>query len=200
MGAAAARRARARFGLALVAVVTLIGTAGCGGASSGPAVSGPGTTDAGSAGAQTVSEASVFNRALAFAQCMRTRGEPNFPDPTRKGGSVQETITAGSGVDPNSPRFTAARNACKRLLPNNGAPAPSPGQTLTPAEQADYLEAAACMRSHGVPDFPDPTFQGDSVTFNSKTPIDTNTPQYTSALTTCRKLIPAGLPYSSSSG
>ena len=142
----------------------------------------------------------MLSQALAFAQCMRSHGEPNFPDPTRKGDSVQETITPGSGVDPNSPLFTAARNACKHLLPNNGLAAPSPGQTLSPAEQADYLRAAACMRSHGVPDFPDPTFQGDSVTFNSKTPIDTNAPDYKSALTTCRKLIPAGLPYSSSSG
>jgi len=38
----------------------------------------------------------------------------------RKGGSVQETITPGSGVDPNSPQFAAAGNACKHLLPGGG--------------------------------------------------------------------------------
>src|SRR5262249_47413490 len=38
-------------------------------------------------------------------------------------------------------------------------------QTITPADQADYLQAAACMRSHGVPDFPDPTFENNTVTF-----------------------------------
>jgi hypothetical protein len=142
----------------------------------------------------------VFARAVEFAQCMRTQGEPNYPDPVRKGGSVDETIRAGSGVDPNSPQFTGARSACKRLLPNTGGAAPSTGQTITPAERADYLKAATCMRSHGVPDFPDPTFQNDTVSFNSSSPIDTTSPQYETALTTCRKLIPAGLPDSASSG
>ncbi len=52
------------------------------------------------------------------------------------------------------------------------------------------------MRSHGFPNFPDPTFQDNTVTFNTPTPIDTNSPQYKSALATCQKLIPAGLPYS----
>jgi subtilase family serine protease len=59
---------------------------------------------------------------------MRTHGEPNFSDPIRKAGGVQETIT---GVAPNSPQFAAARNACKHLLPNTGAPAPSPRHTTT---------------------------------------------------------------------
>ena len=202
--AAEARHARTHVGVVGLAVATVIGTAvlaaGCGGSPSGPSGSGLGTTAGGSPGSQPVSRATVFIHALAFAQCMRTHGEPNFPAPISKNGSVHETITAGSGVDPNSPQFTAARNACKHLLPDNGASAPSPGQTLTLPERTDYLEAAACMRSHGVPDFPDPTFQGDSVTFNSQTPIDTNSPAYESALATCQKLIPAGLPYSSSSG
>jgi hypothetical protein len=196
----------ARFGWTGLAISALVGTAmlagGCGGGSSDRAVASSGSTAtaADRSAARTVSRAGVFGQALAFAQCMRTHGEPNFPDPTRKGGSVHETIKAGSGVDPSSPQFTAARSACKHLLPSNGTPGPSPAQTFTLAERADYLEAAACMRSHGVPDFPDPTFQGSSVTFNSKTPIDTNAPQYTSAATTCQRLIPAGLPYSSSTG
>jgi hypothetical protein len=197
IGAAAARRARARSLGAGLAVVTLIGiaifAAGCGGGSSGRAVTGPSS-------APGASRARVFNQAVAFAQCMRTHGEPNFPEPVQEGGSVHESIKAGSGVDPNSPQFTGARNACRHLLPNKGVPVPSQAQTITPAEQADYLEATACMRSHGVPAFPDPTFRSNTVSFNSSSPIDTNTPQYERALTTCQKLIPAGLPYSSSSG
>ena len=78
---------------------------------------------------------------------------------------------------------------------NGGLP---PTQTITPADQADYLKAAACMRSHGVPDFPDPTFQNNTVTFNVSPSIDKNSPQARSAVAICRKLIPTGLPYSSS--
>lgn len=194
---------RYRPGLAVALLVAVVApAAGCGATTSGLSVAGTGptTTLAGSAGAPVVSRAAVFRQAQAFAECMRTHGEPSFPAPVRKGGSVQENIAAGSGVDPNSPQFAAARNACRHLLPNHGVPGPSPGQTIGPAERADYVEAAACMRSHGVPGFPDPTFRGGSVEFNSQTSIDTNTPEYERALTTCRKLIPAGLPYSSSSG
>jgi subtilase family serine protease len=118
MGATAARRARTRFGWAGLATAMLIGTAmpaaGCGGGSPGQAVGNPGptTTAAGSSTPQSTSKASVLSHALAFATCMRNHGEPNFPDPSREGGSVHETITPGSGVDPNSPQFIAAMNAC----------------------------------------------------------------------------------------
>ncbi len=83
------------------------------------------------------------------------------------------------------------------LLPNG---VPLAVQTITPAEQADYLRAAACIRSHGVPDFPDPVFDnvGDGVHFNIPSSINPNSPQAKSAVTTCQKLIPKGLPDSGS--
>jgi hypothetical protein len=81
-------------------------------------------------------------------------------------------------------------------LPQNGGQ-PS-GQAITPADQADYLKAATCMRTHGVPDFPDPTFQNDNVTFNIPPNIDPNSSQAKSAEAICVKLIPPGLPYSNS--
>lgn len=139
MGAGAARRARARLGLVGVAVAAVIGTvmlaAGCGGASSGPGVTTPGptTTAAGSSAGPSASGTSLFKRALAFAQCMRTHGEPNYPAPTRKGGGVRETINTGSGVDPSSPQFTAATNACTHVAPSNGVRASSPRRTITTA-------------------------------------------------------------------
>jgi hypothetical protein len=82
-------------------------------------------------------------------------------------------------------------------LPQNGGQ-PS-GQTITPADQADYLKAATCMRSHGVSDFPDPTFANNNVTFNIPPNIDPNSPQAKSAEAICVKLIPPGLPYSNRS-
>ena len=134
-----------------------------------------------------------LNHALAFVDCMRTHGEPNMPNPVRQGRSVNIAIHPGSGVNPGSPRFNAAFKACKHLASPGKGSAPG-GPTITPADQADYLKAVACMRSHGFPKFPDPVFQGNNVTFNSTTPINTNTPQYQRAVATCDKLIPAGLP------
>jgi hypothetical protein len=72
----------------------------------------------------------------------------------------------------------------------------TPTQTITPSDQADYLKAAACMRSHGVPDFPDPSFENNGVTFKIPPTIDPSSSQAKSAEATCVKLIPPGLPYS----
>jgi len=71
----------------------------------------------------------------------------------------------------------------------------TPRQTITPADQAYYLEAARCMRSHGVPDFPDPRFENNGVKFNIPPSIDPNSPQAKRAEAICVKLIPPGLPY-----
>lgn len=135
-----------------------------------------------------------LDHALAWVSCMRTHGEPNMPDAVAEGRSVHITIKVGSGVNPHSPQFTAAFAACKHLLTGKGGA--SGGPTITPADQADYLKAVACMRSHGFPRFPEPVFQDNNVTFTTTTPIDTHSAQYQRALATCDKLIPAGLPYS----
>lgn len=53
---------------------------------------------------------------LAFAQCIRDHGLPDFPDPKDSGISLD-----GSGVDINSPAFKAAKEACESLLPQRPA-------------------------------------------------------------------------------
>ncbi len=66
--------------------------------------------------------------ALAFSACMRSHGEPDFPDPQfGSGGSVRLKIDAGSGIDPSSPQFQAAQNACQSDLPGKNLGAPSSG-------------------------------------------------------------------------
>jgi hypothetical protein len=188
-----------RVGL-LVAAIIGIGllAAACGGGSSGSGIASLGTTTtttvSTAAGPKNSTEAQ--GDALRYIDCMRTHGEPNMPEPSFSGKHINININASSGVNPNSSQFTAASNACKHLLPKGGVPK---GITITSADQADYLKGAACMRSHGVPNFPDPTFQNNGVEFNTQSSINANSPQYKSALATCEKLIPAGLPYSSSS-
>jgi hypothetical protein len=63
--------------------------------------------------------------ALRFSRCMRAHGVPSFPDPSVKsnGSGVAVTIRmkAGSGgIDPHSPRFQAAQQACRSILPKPG--------------------------------------------------------------------------------
>src|SRR5688572_26165200 len=49
---------------------------------------------------------------LAFAQCMRDNGVPDFPDPVDDGINL-----GGTGIDRNSPGFKDAEKACETLLP-----------------------------------------------------------------------------------
>jgi hypothetical protein len=134
---------------------------------------------------------------VAFARCMRSHRVSGFPDPNSSGAFDGNTLKQ-LGHRVGGPQIRAANAACLHLLPNGLVPM-APGYTITEADQLDYLKGAACMRRHGFPDFPDPTFQKNTVTLNIPSRIDTNTPQFRHATATCQKLIPAGLPYSGSS-
>jgi hypothetical protein len=85
-------------------------------------------------------------------------------------------------------------------LPQNTRPQDTQTPPITPADRLDYLKGAACMRSHGFPGFPDPTFGNNTVTFNIPPNIDPNSPQAKRAEAICAKLIPPGLPYSNHRG
>jgi hypothetical protein len=69
--------------------------------------------------------AQAGGQALRFSRCMRAHGVPNFPDPSvqSNGSGVAVTIRmkAGSGgIDPRSPQFQAAQQACRSILPRPG--------------------------------------------------------------------------------
>ncbi len=124
---------------------------------------------------------------------MRSHGELNFPDPTSSGvfdGSKLKQLGARGQLRSVS-QLRAAQRECNHLLPNG---VPLAVQTITPAEQADYLRAAACMRSHGFPGFPDPAFHNGGVSVNIRSTINQNSAQFRSAASTCARLIPRGLP------
>lgn len=137
--------------------------------------------------------AGASRSALAFSECVRSHGVPDFPDPPP---SFQGKFPGSSpqqlGVSQS--RIRVATAACQHLLPAVPGQAP-----LTAQDQRDYLRAAACMRAHGITVFPDPVFSGGSVSFPSPpSGVDTSSPQFTRARQICQRLIPAGLPYSGS--
>ena len=102
---------------------------------------------------------------LKLAQCMRSHGVPSFPDPGSGGGfQVQQSSSSkGSGgtssinvdgrtLDASAPAFRRAMNQCQKDLPQGP---PISGSQLAKIKQG-ALKMAECMRSHGVPNFPDP--------------------------------------------
>jgi hypothetical protein len=58
---------------------------------------------------------------LQYAQCMRSHGVTNFPDPNSNGGFTlgggQVGGSGGTGVDTTSAQYQSAAKACQSLLP-----------------------------------------------------------------------------------
>jgi hypothetical protein len=157
-------------GMAVAATVLglAILAAGCSGASH-PSVAGSATSLSG----------------IAYSQCMRSHGIHDFPDPA-PGAGVAFQINAGPGsdLDPTDPRFQAANQACRSLLPGGGKQAPPPSSQKI----AEEVKWAACMRAHGLPTFPDPNAQG---AFDSSR-MDHASLTFETASQACKSLQPTG--------
>lgn len=121
---------------AAVALLALV-AAGCGG----------------SGGGSSTSPKSATAQILAYARCMRSHGVSAFPDPSSSGQIAKPEVVAARNDDPS--RFDLANTICQRLLPYGG------GNGETPAQIAQdwklFEKFARCMRSNGVPNWPDPS-------------------------------------------
>jgi hypothetical protein len=133
--------------LGLACVIGLIG-AGCGANASSESGTdrSPSTTD--SPGATAISspgaKLTARDKAVKWAACIRAHGVSDFPDPGPKN-------DVNYGVSVSRDVWTGAVSACKALQP--------PGtlsSKRTPKQQSATLRFAACVRAHGVKDFPDP--------------------------------------------
>ncbi|HEY2202567.1 MAG TPA: hypothetical protein VGH56_11810 [Solirubrobacteraceae bacterium] len=132
-----------------------------------------------------LSQSKTVQEALAFARCMRSHGVRNWPDPNNSGVFAKKTPQQ-LGV--SSTVFQAAQNVCQHLLPNGDLP---PGGQPTPAElrkmERDALNFSRCMRSHGVPDWPDYTLRGGIPIFDLHgTSIAPNAPQIVAKQLGCK--------------
>jgi hypothetical protein len=193
-------RRRLRHAALMTAGLVALGlaVAACGGPST-PSVDTGSTTTTSTATTVASSSSNGSRQApslLAYASCMRSHGVPNFPDPTGKSGIPKPAlVTALKAV--SSSQAQAASSDCKDLLPAGGLSG-QPVQTIPVQDQQDYLRAVACLRAHGITNFPDPVFSDGGVHFNIPPSINTNSTQFTQARLICAKLIPAGLPDSGS--
>lgn len=118
----------------------------------------------------------AYQKAVAFAQCMRAHGEPNFADPNSHGAFTFH----------GNPFAGTAFTACKHLLPNGG-------QATAAQEQKALGEAltfSTCMRAHGMPHFPDPSLQDGNIIFGVS-PAALKTSQFRAAQRACRKVSPS---------
>ena len=176
----------------------LLLAAGCGG-SKAPAVANLGTTTSSGAGGSANSASGLppggvefgANMSISvgtgtagvkYAACMRSHGLPSYPDPSGQG---VITITVSAALNPSSPLFQKALTHCQNLIPAGRPPSAAQQQRL----KHGVLAFAACMRSHGVPKYPDPTFgPGGTVSQGfSRRSIDPNSTIFQAAQKACQR-------------
>jgi hypothetical protein len=134
-------------------------------------------------GSATPAASDVLAQALAYAQCLRTNGIPDWPDPNSQG--VFDKSQVMHAAPNRTPQLDAAFNACERLLPTS-MQGPTPAQI----QQAwtDDRSFVQCMRALGVTNAPDPVSDDNGMpVFNlTGTGIDPKSPQIVAKAQQCQ--------------
>jgi hypothetical protein len=179
-----------RGAAAILAAALVLLAAACSGS---PSSAGPG-------GAPGAGGSTKAQKAVAFSECMRAHGVPNYPDPSGNGVLPK---TSAQQLKVSIAQFNGAERGCQHLLPTTGG-------TLTASSlQQCYLadvcpqalvqhavtagrDFSRCMRAHGVPNWPDPTIDSQGrplFDINVPRPV----PRKTSvAMSECERLDHAG--------
>lgn len=170
-----------RVAVALTAVGCAVALAACG-SSSSPTASG--SSGGGGTEAQLV----------RYAACMRAHGASGFPDP-----SATQSGDNGFGIDgynfnlpstmnTQSPAYESAATLCGKQV--GVGPGSGGRHSIPAAAKQAALRHAECMRTHGVPNYPDPKFSngGVSQSIRSGGPggINSQSPAFRQAEKDCR--------------
>ena len=118
----------------------------------------------GSHGSPNAGGSTVAASLVRYSACMRSHGVPNYPDPDSSG-QLPKPDAHHLGV--SSSQLRASQQTCQHLLPNSGdAINASSVQQCMEADDCpkslvqqvldEERSFAQCMRSHGVPNWPDP--------------------------------------------
>ena len=155
-------------------------------------------------GSPAAAGSATSSSAVAYSHCMRSHGVPNFPDPSSSG-LVPKADPQELGV--SSSQLQAAQRACQHLYPTNGGAIRA--SLMQCEETGDCPQAMVqrvmngmrmltrCMRSHGVPNWPDPTVDSEGRPgFNllHVNGFDPSSPQIDHKLQECEHEMPGGAP------
>ena len=150
------RRARPPAARTAAAIIATAALALLAGACSGS----PSSTAAG--GSPNAGDSASSPSAVSYSDCIRSHGVPTYPDPSD--GQLPKGDAQAFGV--SSSVFSAARSACQHLLPPAGSFQEQASLCMSVGDcppavvqqmMATDRKFAQCMRSHGVPNWPDPT-------------------------------------------
>ncbi len=157
------------------ALALALPVAGCGGSS-------PTDTTGKSA-----SPGGIAAAAFRFVACMRAHGYPNMPDPNVSTSPNGGTIVAIRAVQHTGPKHPPAiPKPCRGIMPNPQNASPQQQAAQDAQRRAGLLSFAACMRTHAVKSFPDPTSQGQlTIEMIDAAGIDLHTTSTLAAIKAC---------------
>ncbi len=131
------------------------------------------------------------NVPISMSKCMRANGVTNFPDPREgpNGGGVgwpgggpvmiSSDVLLIMGQQFAGPVVASAAKTCQEYMAPSGPP-----PVVSESERVAAIANAECMRKHGVPNFPDPTFSGGQ--FNAGLGgVDPQSPAFKQAAAAC---------------
>ncbi|MEV7394115.1 MULTISPECIES: hypothetical protein [unclassified Streptomyces] len=143
-----------------------------------------------SSSSSSSSSSGTGSAGVAYAKCMREHGVPNFPDPEQDaGGGVK--LVVPEGVDPNSPTFTSAQSACQDLLYQGDTGDGAGSRAFDATKVAAW---AKCIREHGLPNFPDPVVDGNTIVIDADAAglSGRDDPKFSKATQACYSIRPGG--------
>jgi len=108
-----------------------------------------------------------------------------LPEPVE--GRLKIEAGPGSDLNPESPAFQKAEEACRSLAPTQEA-GPGEEEELS----ANSLAYAECMRENGISDFPDPEVSGGRVKLAIPRGVDPESPAFQKAEEACHELMIGG--------
>jgi len=142
--------------LILISICLAGGAAACSAAGpSGPHGGGAQGGGAPGSGSQTGGTEQVMTVMRQLAHCIRGHGMPGWPDP------VINPLTGTPDWPRNAPRVPASIQQACQPVANRLPPDVQQSQPPTATGMQALLRFARCMRSHGIPGWPDPNALGE---------------------------------------
>ena len=158
------------------------------------ACSGSPSSTGSSAPPDSSSSAGANSPLLAFSQCMRSRGVPDFPDP--QPGATNAKFPGAQQLGVGSSQLSAAESACQHLLPAGVDDQFPPAEV--PVLLSGMRQFSQCMRSHGVPNWPDPSVDSEGrpafdLSHHGFSRAEARSPQLEAKEAECQNLMPSAL-------
>jgi hypothetical protein len=172
-------------GLAVLVAAAAIGLAACSGSPSTPQVASLGSSSGNGSGSSTTAPSAGNPTQVLdeWAACIRRHGDPNQADPTIDANKDIE-ITMNNVPQALSSEVHGSTGPCSNYLlaAETALRGGQPSPTYNPVTAVKFSE---CMRANGVPNYPDPSANGET-NFRG-TGVDPNSTAVQNATKTCDK-------------